>query len=141
MRLHFGVVDVPYASDRRGKSTGDVAEILEGKYEVMGTFYEQHGDLVADEMAKSARNAAEALMMGAPATLDPFGAATAAIEARFRSFLVGKEMDRLGVAGVPTAASLRGVSHRFKRPYARRASRPSFIDTGLYQSSFKAWVV
>jgi hypothetical protein len=37
-------------------------------------------------------------------------------------------------------AALHGVSHRFKHPYARRARRPSFIDTGLYQNSFAAWV-
>jgi len=41
------------------------------------------------------------------------------------------------------------VSHRFANPthrrvkgagLVRRAPRPSFIDTGLYQASFKAWV-
>jgi hypothetical protein len=35
---------------------------------------------------------------------------------------------------------MRGVNHRFMHPYARRPSRPSFIDTGLYVANFTAWV-
>ena len=139
MILHLGVAVLPYASPGR-QTTGDVAGWLESKYGVMGKFYERHEQDVANDLAESVKNAAEAMMMGAPATLDPFGAATSQIETRFKQFLSNKEMDALGVPGVPTAASLKGVSHRFKRPYVRRGPRPSFVDTGTYQSSFKAWL-
>jgi hypothetical protein len=61
------------------------------------------------------------------------------IEAAFRQFLEQQEMDGR-VDGVPTKASLKGVSHRLKRPNAKdNPTRPSFIDTGLYSASMKAW--
>jgi hypothetical protein len=50
-----------------------------------------------------------------------------------------KEMDRLGYPGVPTKASLDGVSHRFKNKRGA-PGRPSFSDTGLYEDSFVAWI-
>jgi hypothetical protein len=145
--LHFGVIDQPYRMARKKRArrtaatvtTGDVAGWLENRYGVMQTFYDEHEDYVVDEMTTSVRDAMEALMQGAPATLDPFGAATSRIEDRFKQFLSTQEMDRLGVPGVPTQASLEGKSSRFKSKKSG-APRPSFIDTGLYQSSFKAWV-
>jgi hypothetical protein len=163
MILHLGVIDVPYvqpnpqpkarkASARprlhkrhRKKyanvTTGDVAEILEAKYHVMEVFFRQHDqDVVAVQLEKSLKCAVESLMMGAPLTLDPFGTATSEIENRMKQFLSNREMDALGYPGVPTMAAQMGVSHRFAHPYKRRPARPSFIDTGLYQSSMKAWI-
>ena len=77
------------------------------------------------------------MLMGAPPRTDPFAAGTSAVEQQFKSFIGAKGLD--GDPGVPTLASLRGVSHRFKN---RRGApgRPSFVDTGLYLNSFKAWV-
>jgi hypothetical protein len=80
----------------------------------------------------------ENLIMGAPQNSIRYDQAGSAIENMFRNFLDLREMD--GMPGVPTAAAEHGVSHRFKHPYAKRASRPSFIDTGLYQASFVAEV-
>jgi hypothetical protein len=136
--LHFGVTDLPYAAPR-GKTTGDVADILEAKYHVVEVFYEENKEAVAGLLEESLQGAIESLVMGAPVTFAPLSGGLSRIEERFKKFLSDKEMDRLGYPGVPTAASLRGVSHRFKRPYAKRAPRPSFIDTGLYQSSFRTW--
>lgn len=151
--LHLGVADVPYAqapgaahrytrahSKGSAVTTGDVAEWLEDKYHPMEVFAQQHMDDLAKDLEGSLQGALEDLLMGAPAGADAFGSATSKVEERFKEFLSLKEMDALGYPGVPTQASLRGVSHRFKHPYARRPPRPSFIDTGLYQSSFKAWV-
>ena len=160
--LHLGVIDIPYAgpgystpsTTRKSRpskrprarggpisiSTGDVAEILEAEYHIMETFYELHEAMIAQEATDSVQDAIDALVMGAPHTLDPFGSVMQTIEARFKQFLSLREMDRLGIPGVPTKAAQMGVSHRFKHPYARRAERPSFIDTGQYQASFKAWV-
>lgn len=161
MTLHLGVIDVPYIAGtvaprrtvvRRNRktgqetsftaapsghqTTGDVASILEDKYEVMGTFAEEIGPHIADAIANSMAGAIENLMMGAPSDGDPFGTATGEIEQAFKLFLDQKEMD--GRDGVPTQASLDGVNHRLK--IKKGDPRPSFIDTGLYQSSFKAWV-
>lgn len=139
--LHLGVVDVPYAHDAGGKSTGDVAEILEGKYGVMGKFVEVHEQDIATDLEESLAGTLEDLLLGAPPGADPFGSATSDIDARFKKFLSSKEMDRLGVPGVPTAASLAGRSSRFKQKQKKsRGSRPSFVDTSLYLNSFKSWI-
>lgn len=136
--LHLGVIDVPYAR-RSGKTTGDVAEILEAKYHIMEVFYQQNEALVARSLEKSVAGALESLLLGAPSSIDAFGAGTSGIEDRFKQFLSRREVEKLGYPGVPTQAALRGVSHRFKGKRSGKR-RPSFIDTGLYQSSFKVWV-
>ena len=149
MIIHFGVNDIPYSfqvdlgktstGKQRASTTGDVAGILETKYSVMAKFWELHQDEVVQALRKSVEGAFESLLMGAPAAQGSSDAATSEIEAMFQKFLDLKEMDGI-VPGVPTKASLVGVSHRFKHPYAKRASRPSFIDTGLYESSFRCWI-
>jgi hypothetical protein len=149
--LHLGVIDNPYnevpppGKRRRKKvvggtqTTGDVAGWLENRYHVMEIFYEQHAeDVVAPALENSLAGALESVLMGAPASLDPFGGAMSVIEDRFRAFLTAKEMDALGYPGIPTKASLLGISRRFKN--RRSPGRPSFIDTSLYSSSMKAWV-
>lgn len=161
--LHLGVLDIPYsdapsaspkaslaAAKRRSKipprtaapsskSTGDVADILESRYGIMEKFFELHTPIIADELAESARGALENLMMGAPGTISLTAEAESAIEADFKRALSLREFDGV-ISGVPTQAALDGVSHRFASPRGSRGSRPSFIDTGLYQMSFKTWV-
>lgn len=167
MKLHLGVVDIPYAVQvpegaRRvvhrvtkggavsthtaaptgGETTGDVAQILEERYHVMELFYEEVGaDKIAEALAHSARGALESLMMGAPPeNISLTAEAEGEIEGAFKLFLDQRELDHVG-PGVPTAAALKGVNHRLKHPYAKdNPERPSFIDTGTYQTSFKAWV-
>ena len=135
MILHLGVMDVPYAT-AGGTTTSDVAVWLENRYHVMETFFRLHGTEVAADLEKSLSDALDSLLMGAPPGIAPFGAGTSQIEQRFRDFITNKEMD--GATGVPTLASLEGVSKRFKRK--RGPVRPSFVDTGLYENSFRAWL-
>jgi hypothetical protein len=116
-----------------------VAEILEAKYAVMDTFVLLHEQEIADQFAEAVSGALENLVMGAPPANNPFGPAEAFTEARFKRYLELQEMNGL-VDGVPTRAALEGVSHRFKGKRNKAGPRPSFIDTGLYESSFKAWV-
>lgn len=138
MILHFGVIDLPYSYGTKGQTTGDVAEILEDKYGIMQAYYDAYEQEVVDAITKGFSDSLESLLSGAPARSDPFAGAMAKVEAGFKQALSNREFD--GLTGVPTQAALDGVSHRRKHPYAKRASRPSFIDTGLYQSSFKAWI-
>ncbi len=144
MRLVLGVVDLPYVEAKtpgqKGTptTTGKVAAILEAKYSVMGHFAELHAPEIAELLAISVQEALEALMMGAPASIDPFGAAMSETEQLFRTYLDDEEIAQTGQPGVPTGAAKGGVSSRFKSQKGGR--RPSFIDTGLYQSSFKAWI-
>ena len=165
--LHLGVLDVPYrappgpalnrAEARRARrnaaraafggqeyhgTTGDVAEILEARYHVIELFVEEVGvHLIEKAVGRAVQNAIADLFSGAPAPegVSPARDANAEIEETFRHFIDQKELDGV-VPGVPTAASLAGVNHRLKRPYAKsNPPRPSFKDTGLYQASFKVW--
>lgn len=142
MKLHLGVLDVPYTGDRtkRGAplTTGDVATILEDEYGIMAYFAERHLPEIAAALETSAGNALEDMLRGAPPSPEPLGTATGVIEDLFKRSLDAREYDSL--PGVPTQAAKDGVSHRKKRPYVKRDERPSFIDTGLYQSSFKSWL-
>jgi hypothetical protein len=151
-KLHLGVLEMPYADanpeGKRGKknrkkrsgsvTTADVARFLEADYGIMEFFFEKYGDFIADTMADSYEQAIEAMSMGAPPTIDPLGAAAQKIQSRFREMLMNREMDGQ-VAGVPTEASKQGHSRRFKRASKKRNSRPSFIDTGLFETSFRVW--
>jgi hypothetical protein len=162
--LHLGVVDVPYAhyehkekvpqakkgkankpikpkSDAATKTTGDVAEILEAKYGIMDNFMFAHQPDVASALEDSIAGALESLIMGAPVGPNPFASAETEITSMFKNFLATSAIEHMGVEGVPTQAALDGVNHRLKHPYAKgNPRRPSFIDTGMYQSHFTCWV-
>lgn len=151
--LHLGVIDIPYANapkkNRRRsgspgtQTTGDVAGWLEDRYHVMEVFFEEKKDLIAEDLEGSLQGALESVLMGAGniGNLDPVGTAMTDIEDRFKTFLSSQEIEKIGIAGVPTQAALDGVNHRLKHPYKKsNPRRPSFIDTGLYESSFKAWI-
>ncbi len=139
LTLHLGVVDLPYPHETEGTTTGDVAEFLEAKYHVMQTFYDAHEQDVAEALSEGMRDVLEATLMGAPAKNDPFLAGTTGIESLFHRFLESGEIEALGVEGVPTQAAKDRKSLRHKKKVNPRP-RPSFIDTGLYDASFKAWV-
>lgn len=145
--LHLGVVDIPYA----GKTTtGDVAGFLEEKYNVMGTFASMHMPEIVEVVEISVTEAIDALMSGAPSTLDPFGSATQNIGSMFQNYIENEEIAQTGQSGVPTQAALDGVRTSLKkkkeikgkayRSRVRGTRRPSFDDTGLYRNSFRAWV-
>lgn len=138
--LHLGIIELPYAYGDTSMTTGDVAEILEGKYGVIQAWYDHREAVFAEALAEGMAGSLESLLMGAPAHGDPFASATSKMETDFRMFLDSKEIDSYGIEGVPTQAALKGVSHRKKQPHKKREPRPSFIDSGLYQSSFRAWV-
>ena len=150
--LNLGVIDLHYADagsypkagmkrphkiSSGSLTTGDVAEILESEYHVFETFWGKYGQQTGDDMAQAYIGALEALQVGR-VIRDPLGQVTSKIERRFKQFLTNKEMDGLQ-PGVPTQAAQEGHSKRFKRSRAARAPRPSFVDSGLYRASSKAW--
>ncbi len=145
--LNLGVIDVPYANPPRAagspakggtQTTGDVAEWLETKYHVMEVFFELHKDDIAKALENSLAGSLETLLMGGPATSSPASEAMSEIEEKFKRFLADREMEALGIPGVPTAAAKKGINHRFKKTLT--PGRPSFIDTGAYENSFKAFI-
>lgn len=146
LTLHLGVVEQPYraySSSGKGKTlavtTYDVAQILERKYGVMQAYYTAHANEIAHWVEDSLAGALESLAMGGK--VDPWGSATQKIAGGFRQFISSMEAERVGIPGTPTRAAVRGVNHRFKRPYSRKnPRRPSFRDTGLYMASVRSWI-
>lgn len=149
MILHLGVIDLPYANvpAEKGRSrskvasgtqtTGDVATWLENKYHAMEHFAELHGPDIAAAIENALAGNLETLLSGQPIASIVAGA-DSAIEEAFRKFITSKELDALGYPGIPTRAAVEGLSHRFKN--RKGSPRPSFVDTGAYVNSFKAWV-
>lgn len=167
LTLHLGVIEIPYVEREppakqkariarnhkkplarpkhaaaEHKTTGDVATIIEAKYGLMNAFFENKEVEIVGFLEESLGGALEDLLSGAPVSgRDPFAEGAEKIEERFRTFLSSREAETIGIEGTPTAAARKGVNHRLKHPYAKaNARRPSFIDTGLMESSFKAWV-
>lgn len=131
MKLMFGVENVPY---EKGTATvGDVAEILEAKYSIMEKFYEANQSQIVDFVEDSLRNGIDAILDGAPMTLDVFGDAKKEIPPLFQDFL---NQEKMSGEGIPTKAALKGY-HRNKKNVGRRAS---FVDEGLYRNNFEVWV-
>ncbi len=138
--LHLGVVDVAYSGgDGKTTTTGDVAEILEDKYHVMRSFLETNEDFIGQMLADGVAGAIETMAMGRAPRQLTFN--TDKINERFRNFLSGGEMQRLMPATQPIKAAEAGVNHRKKHPNKKdNKPRKAFIDTGLYQASFRSWV-
>lgn len=136
MKVVLGIIPVPYV-DEPGVDTGDVAQWLENKYDVMGRFWLLNQQQFADDMAESVAGIIENMMAGAPAGMDPFASAMGDIETQFHLYIANEDITQTGGNGVPTKAALDGVNHRLKLRHGPR--RPSFLDTGLYENSFKAW--
>jgi hypothetical protein len=167
-KLHLGVVDVAYTEDGKAVTTGEVAEILEANYGVMRVFVELHEKDIAAELEQQLVGLIETAAQGGlqkkgSEQLDhskwekvdlkgykklnpaqdseiPFNDVHfPKVDQMFRDYLSAGEWEM--TSGQPTQAAQAGVSHRKKRPYAKsNKPRPSFIDTGLYQASFRSWM-
>lgn len=118
-----------------GKSSAEVAAELEERYQLVETFWNQVEDKLVDELEGAyAENIEDILMMQQPPKKLVSDDFTNKIVDDFKSYLDREEH------GIKTLAARRGVSHLLPRPYSRsNPSRPSFIDTGLYKGSFRAW--
>jgi len=155
LTLHLGVISLPYVeAPKPGQkkatastvTTADVAQFLEEKYHPMEVFSNVHGQAIADALAQSMVGALENLELGAPLSQNVFGEAESKIEHMFKKFITMGEMDSLGIPGVPTQAakdraSGKKRSSRMKNKRRGGNAKPiSFYDTGLYESSMKAWI-
>jgi len=142
--LHLGVENAAYSDpDAKGITTTEgVAKVLEAKYHVMRVFIEAHGQEIADDIGKALADDLSALMHGEKISAIPLDGAMHIIEKRFNDYLDADEWQQ--TTGQVIAAAQNGVSHRFKKAGGvsgkQRGPRPAFIDTGLYQASFRAWI-
>ena len=144
--LNLGVLDIPRQTFVEGRPVdsasplmmSELADILEDKYHVFEHFWQMHKEEIASELI-SAMNK-ELFQKGSGRRIQFTNRALTEIKNKFSRFITMKEMDALGYPGIPTQASLDGVDHRKKHPYAKRPPRPSFDDTGQYMTSFIAWL-
>lgn len=137
MIINFGVINQVYDyGEDPGKTTFEVAEDLEQRYGIMRTFYNLHKAQVQREVVRLLTNQlADAIQFDAPMHDEALLSETVA---RFQLFLTSHEVEHQGIKGVPTLAALEGVNSRLKT--RDDPGRPSFIDGGLYETSFMAWV-
>jgi hypothetical protein len=133
MKLVLGVVEVPYAEGR--EDTGEVAEILEGKFHVMQTFVDMKMDQIVGFIENGIVGALESQLLGAPAGHDTYGSAMSEVEELFHTYIDKEEH------GIQTKAKLAPkAGARRKRQYRQVASKITFVDSGLYRNNFKAWI-
>lgn len=131
MKLCLGVEDsIPYDD---GENTHKVAGYLEKNYGIMGLFYDQFNTKIAGLIEADLCESLENRLNGVMDRGDLFADSMQEIETTFRHALDS------GFTGIVTKAAMMRVSKRFKSK-RKKGVRPSFIDTGLYQASFRAWI-
>lgn len=136
--LNVGVIDLPHpGGEKSGLSTGDLAEILEGKYELYSGFVELHQEDIAAALVDSLEDALDTIIGAGVVPPNPLAAAEQKITTLLKTYFDSEEIAKLGTQGVPTAAALKGVNHRLKVRRGQR--RPSFIDTGALRAASDAW--
>ncbi|WP_232458245.1 hypothetical protein [Burkholderia ubonensis] len=138
MEIHLGVIEQAY---KNGTMVPEVAQYLEDDYGVMQVFVDLHIKEISESVAQAVSDAMDDQLMGLPVSPDIYQASMEEIQSAFRIFLDNEEYPAQSFPQVPTQAALDGVNHRLLHPYtSKNPSRPSFIDTGEYQNSFRAWV-
>jgi hypothetical protein len=148
MKLNFGFEDYPYSvlgtaksplakysvykkrrySKRYGenKTTGEVAQELEEKYGILDMFFEMEEDNIDDIIEDTFFEYAENVMMMQDYDKHALHERVAKLENKFKYALSNRRFDGR-ITGAPTKASL-------------KEGRASFIKSGLYRQSFRAWV-
>lgn len=137
MKVCLGVVEMVYDyGDNPGATTSEVAQALEDNYQIFTHFWEEHKSGIVNEVGEAlAYSIINHIQHGAPlASSDQLGDTMR----NFHLFLEREEMAGLSVDGVPTQAAIQGKNSRLKKEYGAR--RPSFIDGGLFKTSFIAWI-
>lgn len=136
VKVCLGVVDMPYDYGDTSKTTFEVAEALEDRYQLFSHFFDSHRSAIIREVGETVAYALiNHIQHGAPFSS---GELLGETMQEFNIFLENEEMAGLSVDGVPTQAALEGVNSRLKIERGER--RPSFIDGGLFKSSFIAWI-
>jgi hypothetical protein len=166
--LHMGFVNTPYSKaamaapvraakaefERKKRrsfpktmTAEDIANILETDYSIVDVFNQIYGDEIEDTVSGVYENVVVKIFseegkfiqkrkFASEEMVKFMQPKTKEIEKMFKSFLDMEEMNGQGPRGedIPTDAAKTGKGRRSKRP------GPSFIDTGVYRASFKAWV-
>ncbi|MEY3760484.1 MAG: hypothetical protein RIR39_1975 [Pseudomonadota bacterium] len=152
MKLAYGNIDFPYGFESNSLvTTAAVAKHLEKKYHIYAAFHSKHGNDIRAIIQETLTDMLRAALSGAysrPITAEMITQQCCPrIDQLFKKFLDDKEIEGMGIDGVPTKAALDGISHRFKNPrlstknkkmgLTQNPPRPSFIDRGKYRNSAK----
>lgn len=135
MKISLGVMEIPYADD--GKNTGEVAEILEGKFHVMQIFADKNLDKIAGYIEDGIAGALESVAAGAPENFNVFGSAMENITDRFHEYIDNEEH---GILTKEKKYGTQKAGARKKRQYRKATNKTTFVDSGLYRNNFVAWV-
>jgi len=151
MKIYLGVIEVPepYGS----KSTYDVAKILEEKYTLFSSFVDNKTENIANHLAEGLEKAIAQMALGVPFQ-NSINAGASMIEEDLKKWIYLQEVEKAGIAGVPTQSALDGTNYRMKGISAKQyvkgkrgtviktknARRPSFIYSGVLEASLKAWI-
>jgi hypothetical protein len=159
MKLHLGVIDVPEPYD--SKTTGAVGEELEKNYKLFSSFYEYRKNEIADLVAKDAAIGIEKMLKGESVTVaNTFAVSGEEITHKLHDFITSKDAETYSKPAfpliVPTLAAQEGLSYRFEKgvtakryvkgklgkgkEITKRAPRPSFIYSGVFEASLKGWI-
>jgi hypothetical protein len=150
-RLHLGVEKRIYPRRSRGEwrrhrvgqsivTTEEVADALEERYHILEHFLEMEHDGIMSDFHQNFHLEIDTALSGRKPPKRRWGRFEARVTRRFKDFIHARSLDGVEY-GVPTQRSLKGVNRRLSHPYQKNnPSRPSFIDTGLYVNSMKAWV-
>lgn len=144
--IYLGVIDIPYDFSKKS-TTGSVAAILEEKYGILSSFVETHQTEIRSDLQDAMANGIQEMINTGSFDNKAFYTAFSKIQNGMKQFLSTQEIERVGIKGVPTEAALKGITHRIKKVRRGRVRlrnknqtrRPSFIDTGLMESSYIVW--
>jgi hypothetical protein len=155
MKLNLGVIDV---LEPEGGTSYSVGVDLEKRYGLFSMFANAHEKDIADAIAKDAVDGLEAIMRGESVDIKTvFAESGEEITDQLHNFITSQEVERVatqyGEYGIPTQAALEGLSLRtstgkaigkarkgMKTKVVKGARRPSFIYSGIFEHSLKAWV-
>lgn len=143
MRLELGVQEFLYADAGESETTGQVAEWLENKYHIMRSFFEIKEEQINEEIANFFAGLIESLAMGMPMQAAITRLQTGIfdkIERMFRDFLDAEEMNKILPTHMHSQAAKKGIRTRMKKKIREGVARAAFVDTGMYQASFRAWL-
>jgi hypothetical protein len=132
--LHLGFEPTPYPG---GDTADKIARILEAEYGIVQHFLTLHKDTISELIHQALAD-----------SLETGEIELTSVEKLFHQFLDSGEIERLGIPGTPTEASKKKtkVGTHIRRGkwvsgYTRRQrARASFVKTGTYRDSFRAWI-
>jgi hypothetical protein len=134
--IEIGVADIPYPEG--DGSTSDTANTLEKQYKIFSTYVEFCNKEITQFIENEIVDLINAKIENKIVDTKFLEPTAKNIEVHFKYQIASQAIEQMGLRNVPTQAALRGYSWRQKKFTGGR--RASFVDTGLFLNSIRAWV-